>query len=94
MLPDLRLKTINVSSFSPFGILKAVNLDIDPLTGRHKGYAYVEYDLPEGSQARIYFFLQSTYKCYSRGFPTRIWLVTSFQPHSELSFARCAQETP
>ena len=59
MLPDLRLKTINVSSFSPFGILKAVNLDIDPLTGRHKGYAYVEYDLPEGSQARIYFYLQS-----------------------------------
>jgi len=40
-------------AFAPFGILKAVNLDIDPLTGRHKGYAYVEYDLPEGSQLAI-----------------------------------------
>merc|ERR1719419_1356522 len=40
-------------AFSPFGILKAVNLDIDPLTGRHKGYAYVEYDLPEGAQLAI-----------------------------------------
>ena len=40
-------------AFMPFGILKAVNLDIDPLTGRHKGYAYVEYDLPEGAQLAI-----------------------------------------
>ena len=40
--------TVCREAFSPFGILKAVNLDIDPLTGRHKGYAYVEYDLPEG----------------------------------------------
>ena len=40
-------------AFSPFGILKAVNLNIDPLTGRHKGFAYVEYDLPEGAQLAI-----------------------------------------
>lgn len=40
-------------AFAPFGILKAVNLNIDPLTGRHKGFAYVEYDLPEGAQLAI-----------------------------------------
>lgn len=40
-------------AFMPFGILKAVNLNIDPLTGRHKGFAYVEYDLPEGAQLAI-----------------------------------------
>ena len=26
---------------------------MDPLTGRHKGYAYVEYDLPESAQLAI-----------------------------------------
>ena len=40
-------------AFAPFGVIKTVDLNVDPLTGRHKGYAYVEYDLPESAQLAI-----------------------------------------
>lgn len=49
---DIGMKDIR-EAFAPFGVIKTVDLNVDPLTGRHKGYAYVEYDLPESSQLAI-----------------------------------------
>ena len=49
---DIGMKDIR-DAFTPFGVIKTVDLNVDPLTGRHKGYAYVEYDLPESAQLAI-----------------------------------------
>ena len=49
---DIGMKDIR-DAFQPFGVIKTVDLNVDPLTGRHKGYAYVEYDLPESAQDRM-----------------------------------------
>ena len=49
---DIGMKDIR-DAFQPFGVIKTVDLNVDPLTGRHKGYAYVEYDLPESAQGRL-----------------------------------------
>jgi len=49
---DIGMKDIR-EAFTPFGVIKTVDLNVDPLTGRHKGYAYVEYDLPESAQLAI-----------------------------------------
>jgi len=40
-------------AFSPFGPIKLVNMSLDPLTGKHKGFAFVEFELPEASQLAI-----------------------------------------
>jgi len=40
-------------AFSPFGPIKICNMSLDPLTGRHKGFAFVEFELPEASQLAI-----------------------------------------
>lgn len=41
------------ASFLPFGPIKMVDLSIDPTTGRHKGFAFVEYELPEAAQLAL-----------------------------------------
>ena len=40
-------------AFGPFGPIKLVNMSLDPLTGKHKGFAFVEFELPEASQLAI-----------------------------------------
>lgn len=35
--------------FSPFGPVRNITLSIDPLTQTHKGFAFVEYELPEAA---------------------------------------------
>ena len=40
-------------SFLPFGPIKSVNLSRDPLTNKHKGFAFIEYDIPEAAQLAL-----------------------------------------
>lgn len=37
-------------AFQPFGPVKSVSLTFDPVTNRHKGFAFLEYELPEAAQ--------------------------------------------
>ncbi len=37
----------------PFGPIKSVNLSWDPITNKHKGFAFIEYDLPEAAQLAL-----------------------------------------
>lgn len=36
-------------AFQPFGPIKSVNLSWDSVTNKHKGFAFVEYDVPEAA---------------------------------------------
>ncbi|CAF2415162.1 unnamed protein product [Rotaria sp. Silwood2] len=40
-------------AFHPFGPVKAVSLTFDPITNRHKGFAFLEYEIPEAAQLSI-----------------------------------------
>ncbi|CAF0761903.1 unnamed protein product, partial [Didymodactylos carnosus] len=40
-------------AFQPFGPVKSVSLTFDPVTNRHKGFAFLEYELPEAAQLAI-----------------------------------------
>uniref|UniRef100_A0A6G1S405 Poly(U)-binding-splicing factor half pint n=1 Tax=Aceria tosichella TaxID=561515 RepID=A0A6G1S405_9ACAR len=40
-------------SFAPFGTIKSINLSWDQVTMKHKGFAFVEYDLPEAAQLAL-----------------------------------------
>ena len=39
--------------FSPFGTIKSVSMSFDPITSKHKGFAFVEYELPEAAQLAL-----------------------------------------
>lgn len=41
------------SAFSPFGPIKSINMSWDPVTQKHKGFAFVEYDIPEAAQLSL-----------------------------------------
>lgn len=41
------------ASFIPFGPIKMIDLSWDSATGRHKGFAFVEYELPEAAQLAL-----------------------------------------
>lgn len=41
------------ASFLPFGPIKMIDLSRDATTGRHKGFAFVEYELPEAAQLAL-----------------------------------------
>ena len=40
-------------AFMPFGPIKSVNLSWDPVTNKHKGFAFIEYDLPEAASLAL-----------------------------------------
>ena len=40
-------------AFTPFGPIKSVNLSWDPITNKHKGFAFIEYDIPEAAQLAL-----------------------------------------
>lgn len=40
-------------AFSPFGIINVVNLNLDPVTGKHKGFAFIWFELAEAAQLSI-----------------------------------------
>jgi poly(U)-binding-splicing factor PUF60 len=39
--------------FNPFGPLKSVCMTYDTVTGRHKGFCFLEYDIPEAAQLAL-----------------------------------------
>lgn len=41
------------TAFAVFGAIKSINMSWDPLTQKHKGFAFVEYELPEGAELAI-----------------------------------------
>ncbi|XP_022098275.1 poly(U)-binding-splicing factor PUF60-like isoform X2 [Acanthaster planci] len=49
---ELREDTVR-QAFSPFGPIKSINMSWDPITMKHKGFAFVEYDLPEAAQLAL-----------------------------------------
>ncbi|XP_025095071.1 poly(U)-binding-splicing factor half pint-like isoform X1 [Pomacea canaliculata] len=40
-------------AFLPFGPIKSVNLSWDPITNKHKGFAFIEYEVPEAAQLAL-----------------------------------------
>lgn len=40
-------------AFAPFGPIKSINMSWDPVTQKHKGFAFVEYELPEAAQLAL-----------------------------------------
>lgn len=36
-------------AFSPFGYIRVVSMTIDPTTGHHKGYCFLEYETPDAA---------------------------------------------
>ncbi|CAG2101768.1 unnamed protein product [Medioppia subpectinata] len=49
---ELKEDTIR-QAFVPFGPIKSINMSWDPITQKHKGFAFVEYDLPEAAQLAL-----------------------------------------
>ncbi|XP_076362842.1 poly(U)-binding-splicing factor hfp isoform X2 [Tachypleus tridentatus] len=49
---ELKEDTIR-QAFLPFGPIKSINMSWDPITQKHKGFAFVEYDLPEAAQLAL-----------------------------------------
>ena len=45
---DIREDTVK-QAFLPFGPMKSINLAFDHLANKHKGYAFIEYDIPEAA---------------------------------------------
>ena len=39
--------------FSPFGPIKTVSMSWDPLTQKHKGFAFIDYETPEAAQLSL-----------------------------------------
>lgn len=49
---ELKEDTIR-QAFIPFGPIKSINMSWDPVTQKHKGFAFVEYDMPEAAQLAL-----------------------------------------
>ena len=49
---ELREDTVR-QSFQPFGPIKSITMSWDPITQKHKGFAFVEYELPEAAQLAL-----------------------------------------
>ncbi|XP_015787036.1 poly(U)-binding-splicing factor half pint [Tetranychus urticae] len=49
---ELKEDTVR-QAFLPFGPIKSINMSWDPLTQKHKGFAFVEYELPEAAQLAL-----------------------------------------
>ncbi|CAG0882730.1 unnamed protein product [Cyprideis torosa] len=49
---ELKEDTIR-QAFAPFGPIKSINMSWDPLTQKHKGFAFVEYEIPEAAQLAL-----------------------------------------
>lgn len=49
---ELKEDTIR-QAFLPFGPIKSINMSWDPITQKHKGFAFVEYEIPEAAQLSL-----------------------------------------
>ncbi|RHZ47608.1 hypothetical protein Glove_575g39 [Diversispora epigaea] len=39
--------------FGQFGAIKSVSMSLDPLTGKHKGFCFIEFETPEGASLAL-----------------------------------------
>nr|XP_039271712.1 poly(U)-binding-splicing factor PUF60-like [Styela clava]XP_039271713.1 poly(U)-binding-splicing factor PUF60-like [Styela clava] len=46
---DLREEIVR-TAFGQFGVIKTINMSFDPITGKHKGFAFIEYETPDAAQ--------------------------------------------
>lgn len=49
---EIREDTVK-QAFLPFGPIKSVNLSWDPITNKHKGFAFIEYETPEAAHLAL-----------------------------------------
>ena len=49
---DVKEDTIR-QAFLPFGPIRSINMSWDPITQKHKGFAFVEYEMPEAAQLAL-----------------------------------------
>ncbi|XP_055331740.1 poly(U)-binding-splicing factor PUF60-like [Paramacrobiotus metropolitanus] len=49
---ELKEETIK-TAFHPFGPIRSVNMSYDPILNKHKGFAFVEYEIPEAAQIAL-----------------------------------------
>jgi poly(U)-binding-splicing factor PUF60 len=49
---ELREDSIR-TAFQVFGPIKTINMSFDPITQKHKGFAFVEYEIPEAAQLAL-----------------------------------------
>jgi RNA recognition motif-containing protein len=49
---ELKEETIK-TAFNPYGPIRSVNMSYDPVLNKHKGFAFVEYELPEAAQVAL-----------------------------------------
>ena len=42
-----------MQAFNPFGPIKNVSLSWDPQLNKHKGFAFVEYEIPESANLAL-----------------------------------------
>jgi len=40
-------------AFLPFGPIRSISMSFDPITQKHKGFAFVEYEMPEAAQIAL-----------------------------------------
>ena len=40
-------------AFLPFGLIRSISMSWDPITQKHKGFAFVEYEMPEAAQLAL-----------------------------------------
>ena len=45
---DIREDTVK-EAFLPFGPMRSINLAFDHVANKHKGFAFIEYDIPEAA---------------------------------------------
>ena len=58
------------AAFIPFGELSEVQLPIDYQTEKHRGFAFIDYELPEDAQAAIDNMVSAYFKSYIKGILT------------------------
>lgn len=49
---EIREDTVK-QAFSPFGPMKSCSLSWDPILNKHKGFSFIEYDVPESAQLAL-----------------------------------------
>lgn len=49
---EVREDTVR-TAFAPFGPIKSLSLPYDPVLQKHKGFSFIEYELPEAAQMAI-----------------------------------------
>ena len=49
---EVREDTVK-TAFLPFGPIKSLSLAYDPILQKHKGFSFIEYELPEAAQMAL-----------------------------------------